>query len=955
MKTQVLPAADAKLAMKKSQGSAQFPFNALALASLAGAVLASGAVSAQDAADTADSGTELQEIHITGSRVARTANDAPTPVTTIGQDQIKAQAPANIADFVNTLPSVRGSSTAANSAGALSNGAAGISALNLRSLGTGRTLVLFDGQRSVVSATTGLVDTNTFPQSLIERIEIATGGASSAYGSDAVGGVVNFILNRDYTGFETTLDYGSTTHGDAGNWKYTLTAGAPFAERGHVLFSGEVSKTNGIFDAVRDWNKNGYFAMRNPNTSAGAPFYIVGENIGISTYTPGGLITAGPLKGTYFGVNGTVNQLAYGPSSGQWMQGGDWQYTTSGILGSNSLQSEDKRKSVFTRASYELVPGLEAFVQASYARYEGLSYYISPTTTGITITRDNAFLPASVRQRMIDNGNLNSFSMGTSNEDMPASGSANERGTQRYVAGVKGRFALIGKDIAWDGYYQKGITDVDEQLTPTYNVARLALATDAVFDSTGNIVCRSTRDVDPNNGCVPLNRFGVGVASQAALDYVLGSPLRTQKFQQDVVAINFNTNDFKGWAGPIAIAFGAEYRKEQVGGEVDPQFTTGWKYGNYRVTSGDYNVKEAYVEMELPIVQSLNFNTAFRHTDYSTSGGVNTWKAGFTYQPIEDVLFRASKSRDIRAPNLSELYDAGTARTNNVIINGQSVSFVQNLQGSTRVKPEEADTWGAGVVLQPRFAPGLSVSADYYEIDLDGVISFVTAQGVADYCYLFNVQSYCGQLQFQGNTLQTIDLFYDNLNSMKARGLDLEVSYRKDLADVFDGGLGTLSVGGLATHYLENVTDDGVTAIDLAGSNIQNTPDWVYRLTASFNLEPWTFFAAARGVSSGVISNAYTECTSNCPTLVAPYFTVNDNSIPGELYVDASITRGFTIANTMKSEAFLSVTNLFDTDPVLTANPGNLGAENVPGYPQTTRNLYDVLGRTYRVGVRLDW
>jgi iron complex outermembrane recepter protein len=184
--------------------------------------------------------------------------------------------------------------------------------------------------------------------------------------------------------------------------------------------------------------------MRNPDTSATAPYYIVGKNIGIATYTPGGLITGSTLntgkastllKGTYFGVNGTVNQLSYGAVSGQWMQGGDWQYSTSGILGSNSLQSEDKRKSVFTRASYELFQNVEAFVQASYARYEGLSYYISPTTTGITISRDNAFLPASVAQQMAAN-NIASFSMGTSNEDMPASGSANERGTQRYVAGA---------------------------------------------------------------------------------------------------------------------------------------------------------------------------------------------------------------------------------------------------------------------------------------------------------------------------------------------------------------------------------------------------------------------------------------------------------------------------------------------------------------------------------------
>jgi iron complex outermembrane recepter protein len=393
-----------------------------------------------------------------------------------------------------------------------------------------------------------------------------------------------------------------------------------------------------------------------------------------------------------------------------------------------------------------------------------------------------------------------------------------------------------------------------------------------------------------------------------------------------------------------------------VSGEVDPQFENGWKYGNYRVTSGDYDVAEAYVETVVPVVKTLNFNGAYRYTDYSTSGGVNTWKAGFTFAPIDDVMFRVSKSRDIRAPNLSELYDAGTARTNNVTINGQSVSFVQNLQGSVTVLPEEADTWGAGVVLRPRFAPGLSLSADYYQIEIDGVISFVVAQDVANYCFQFSVQKYCDQLKFNsGGVLQTIDLFYDNLNSMQAKGLDLEASYVQPVADLFGGGAGMLSFTALATHYIQNVTDDGVTAIDAAGSNLGSTPDWVYRLTASYSLEPWTFFAAARGVSAGVISNAYTECTSDCPTLAAPYFTVNDNHVAGTTYVDLSITRSFAIANTMKTEAFVSVQNLFDTDPILTANPANLGNENTPGYPQTNRMLYDTLGRTIRLGVRLDW
>ncbi len=920
-----------------------------ALATASAAALMAQAVPAL--AQTASS-AELEEVVVTGSRIVRDGYDAPTPVNVLGSAEILAEAPANIADFVNTLPSVAGSVTASSSSGSLSNGQAGISALNLRALGTGRTLVLFDGQRSVVSAATGQVDTNTFPQSLISRVEVVTGGASSAYGSDAVGGVVNFILDKAYTGLKMTAEYGETTYGDGENWKYNFTAGSPFADgKGHILLSAETVSQEGIHGVSRDWNKTGHFAIRNPNTAAGQPFYVVADNVGISSYTPGGLITAGPLRGTYFGVNGTVNQLAYGQVSGQWMIGGDWEYTSS-LNGTNSLLPDEDRDSFFGRVSYEVAPNINVFAQASYARYEGLSYYIQPTSTGITIRSDNAYLPASVRNQMTTLG-LTSFVMGSGTADFPWSGSNNIRETSRYVVGADGDFSLFGRDFGWDAYYQHGVTKTREELTPTWNNTRLTLATDAVVHpTTGQIVCRSTITA-PTNGCVPLNRFGVGVASQAAIDYVLGQPLRTQEFVQDVAAVNFTT-DFTGWAGPIDIAFGAEWRNETLDGEVDAESQSGWKYGNYKVTTGEYDVVEGYIETLIPIIEGLDFNGAARYTRYSTSGGVTTWKAGLTYSPIPDITLRATASRDIRAANMSELFDAGTARSNAVSINGVSTAFVQNLQGNIDVQPEVADGLGLGVVFQPSFLPGFAASLDYYEIKVEGVIDFVTAQQTADFCLLNNVQRYCSNLRYQNGQLAFIDLFYENLNSLSAKGLDIEASYRTSLDAFIPNAAGDLSLRAMATHYIENVTDNGVTAIDLAGSNVGATPDWSYRVTAAYDLEPISLNFTVRGVSDGVISNAYTECTSACPTLAPPYYTINDNNIEGAIYFDASATYAFELGQSGASgEAYVSIKNLFNTDPPLTANPAALGAENTVGYLQTNRSLYDVLGRTFRVGLRL--
>jgi len=299
----------------------------------------SGPSSPSDAPDDAGAGSAglaVAEVVITGSHITRTDYDSPQPVTAISAESLQAAAPANIIDFAVTLPALAGSTTVNNSSGALSNGEAGVAALNLRNLGTARTLVRVDGQRWVPSTIEGLVDVNTIPQSLITGIDVTTGGASAAYGSGAVGGVVNFILDKKFTGLKADYQYGEYQLYDDPQNKFTLTAGTAFAEgRGHALFSGEVFQEQGNLNSIPVFDKDAYFAMPNTaaNIAAGAPQILVGPHTGLSTLTPGGLITSGPLKGTYFGAVGangvaSVNQLAYGsPVNGQWMQGGDWKYT----------------------------------------------------------------------------------------------------------------------------------------------------------------------------------------------------------------------------------------------------------------------------------------------------------------------------------------------------------------------------------------------------------------------------------------------------------------------------------------------------------------------------------------------------------------------------------------------------------------------------------------------------
>ncbi|MFN2288790.1 MAG: TonB-dependent receptor plug domain-containing protein [Chromatocurvus sp.] len=908
----------------------------------------------------------IEQVVVTGSRLSRSGFDAPTPVTLLGEDEIAAEAPASIDTFVSTMPSVQGSQTSSTNSGSLSAGGAGIAALNLRALGFQRTLVLLDGKRNVASSSAGAVDVNTMPQGLIKGVEIVTGGASAAYGSDAVGGIINFILDTEFTGVKANVDYGETARGDAENSRFSFSAGSGFADgRGHALFNAEIFRSDGIHYTSRDWNLTGLQGIDNPRRNEpGQPDFLVGRNIGISAYTPGGLVqrVSGPgaassdLAGTYFGIGGAPSQLVFGDVGGQWMQGGDWEYTLSSMRGTQSLAAEDNRDAYFGRVEFEVLPNVNVFAQASYAEYDGLSFYIRPTQT-FTVEQDNAFLPESVRQQMIAD-DVTSLTVRQAHEDVPASGTTNSRETTRWVFGADGFFSAFGQDVDWDVYWQTGITKTNELQQLTYNTANFRGALDSIVDpDSGQIRCR---DLERDPSCVPFNPLGVGVASEEGLDYVLGRPQRRQELQQDVFAFNFRTSSIEGWAGPIALAIGGEYRKEQIDGSVEERFRSGWKYGNYRVTDGDYDVIEGYIEAGIPLFEGMDLNAAARRTDYSTSGGVSTWKVGLTYSPIPDVTFRATQSRDIRAPNLAELFDPGTARTNNIVNpnapGSGSDEFLEQLRGGLGVGPEEADSFGVGVVIQPRFLPGFSAAIDFYDIEIEGVIGFLTAEQVSELCFFEGVENFCDRIQFADASrtdVTQINLFRENLSSLESRGIDLEASYRFDLADLSSDLPGTIQLRALATHYMRNIRDDGENAFDDAGRNTGDTPDWVYRLTAMYTLADWTVNATVRGVSSGVVDNAYIECQiGSCPESQAPFFTINDNKVDGASYLDLYVSKNLSLGRG-EAEFFGQVRNLFDSDPELMPFPQFRGSENRPGYLPTNRNLYDVLGRTFRVGLRM--
>ncbi|MHB1207954.1 MAG: TonB-dependent receptor plug domain-containing protein, partial [Rhodospirillaceae bacterium] len=650
-------------------------------------------------------------------------------------------------DYLTTLPSFAGNYTPQSSTQNVSSGTAGTASVNLRNLGTTRTLVLINGQRSVPSTITGLVDINTIPSQLIERVDVVTGGASAAYGSDAVSGVVNFVLDTKFTGVKGEASGGVTTYGDDRSWKVAMTGGTAFAnDRGHFIVSGMISHQDGVLDGGRAWNNTGLQIITNPTYTAtnGQPQRLLLSQVSLSNATPGGIIVSGPLKGVAFGAGGQPYQFNYGSIvAGSAMSGGDWLTSNLHTVG-QSIEPSGGQRNLFARASYQVTDDIEVFLQSNWYENSNFSnaYPNDNYFGGLTIRTDNAFLPAAVRTQAQALG-LTTLTMGTSLTELGPNAILTKHKVLRNVVGANGKADAFDTTWTWNAYFQTGVSMSSESSLNTLLFPAFTAAVDAVNAPNGSIVCRSTLTA-PNNGCVPYNVFGTGVASAASKQYVVGISHRNQRFVQNVEAASITGEPFSSWAGPVSLALGIEHRSEKaVGSSTDLDKQRVFFAGNYLPTFGKYNVTEGFVETVVPLAKdtvwakSLDLNAAVRGTGYSTSGYVTTWKVGATYTPIDDVTFRATRSRDIRAPNLNDLYNAGST-TNQVVIDtgrtNQGISYLGTTTGNPNLLPEKADTTGLGVVLQPQFFPGFSTSVDYWNIDLSGAISTISAQNIVDLC-----------------------------------------------------------------------------------------------------------------------------------------------------------------------------------------------------------------------------
>ena len=967
----------------------------------AAAQTASSAPDAPQAADpapqagTAPAVAEANVVRISGSRIAARGFTQPTPTTSLSTADLEKAAKPNLFNTLIELPALQGSTGRTTSTNSTSSGIQGLSSLSLRGLGTIRTLTLLDGQRVVGANVTGVTDVSQFPQLLVKRVDVVTGGASASYGSDAVGGVVNFITDKKFTGFKANVEGGQTRYHDDKSGTLQAAWGKGFMnDRLHATVSGEFSKENGIdspgFGEVgangRTWYRNTVFQRRPlAQTNDGQPEYKVIDHAQQYQYAKYGLITSGPLQGTAFGAGGVPYQFNYGSNgiptgNGQvtncvnpFCVGGD----LSGSVGAGTnLAMNFKRQVAYTRLAWDLDPDNEIYFTANYAQVRS---QFSPNPgaakqANLTIQCDNAFLPASIAAACAAN-NIKSFQYGTANAIFPANINVHPTRTQRrFVIGGDGKFTLFGKNWSYDAYAEHGENTTDIVVHDITLNTRYNNAIDAVRDpASGRIVCRNA--VAAANGCVPLNIIGNNPVDPAAWAYVApaAGPLQRTDQSQDVASANFNAEVWEGWAGPLSIATGAEWRREKYAVHGDPygagvspdsiypgnypadptlnaSVGNNWYAGNYHNGQGAYTVREAYIELNLPVLKSdtwgeANLNLADRQTKYSTAGSVGSWKIGATWKtPIDGLRLRAVSSKDVRAPNLSELFAAPVVVNNQVQYQGNTVSVQQRTVGNTNLRPEIARNNSFGIVLsQPSWAPGFSTSVDYYDIKVNDVVSTLSIQQEVDLCAAGN-QEICGAmvLNSPGNNYVTVQNF--NLASLHLKGFDIESAYRTNL-DKF-GMPGRFTVRALATRTLHFITDSGVVGTipsEGAGVNLGNTPKWKLLATQTWDNDKLSLTLTERWFSDGKYSNEYIECQTNCPVSTLTHPTIYDNKMKGATYFDFGGSYNFS----KQLMVYFKVDNLTDRDPAPAPQANPSFAINPA--------LYDVVGRTYRAGLRYNF
>ncbi|MBL8555603.1 MAG: TonB-dependent receptor [Phenylobacterium sp.] len=907
------------------------------LAGVSAAAVATSAM-AQDAAAPAAGEAALDEVVVTGSRIARTTFETPTPVTAISEKQLEAKAASTVVELLRDIPALRPNQIQGGGR------SIGVSNFNMRGLGSSRTLVLLDGQRLLDSSPVGGFDVNVIPAPLITRVEIVTAGVSSVYGSDAVTGVVNVILNNKLDGGKADIQYGVSSRGDSETVTASLALGGKFHDgRGRVVFAASyLDRPDILYQGQRGWGDDGVTLVPNAAYTAtnGQFRQLIVPNARLSQMTNGGVIvTAGPLQNIQFGPGGQQSLFVRGTNFGTvWMQGG------SGLLTQPDfgvLIPSIKQESAFSRVTYDVTPDIEARLDFLGSRTKAVSTNNFNYNNGdITIRQDNVFLPANIRAAMVAN-NLATIRIGRTNPETGINYNTSRNHYYRAGAGLKGSFL---DDWTWElgASYTYSLAENTGEFNR--NQANWLLALDAVAGPNGQPVCRSTL-TNPNNGCAPANIFGENTISQAAVNYVTGTSFQRSFSRSLDLAANVGGELGATWAGPIKVAAGAEYRRDTVNSKSDPiSNINGWRQGTFASYAGQVKVWEGYGETSVPLARdtsfarSIDLDLAGRYVDYSTSGSTAVWKVGLNWAVNTQVRFRGAYSKDFRAPKIDDLFSASSLRAGTTVIDRTTnrTANINTLAGGNRnLDPEVAHTFTAGVVLQPDFLPRLQLSADVFDIDLKDALTVPTAQEVVDRCFGGD-QTFCaGITRDAANTITQVQVTAFNSQTLKTRGIDFEASYQFPLDELGSGLSGDVGLRTVVTYVDRLITSTGASSVDTAGQ-LQGTfatPKFRSSTTVSYANGPLNLRALVNVVGKGKYDNTYGP------------LDLDKNNYPAFVYLDLSAQYDLT----ERVQLYAKVENVLDKDPPLIAN-GTITIAASAG-----SQFYDLRGRFFGFGARYRW
>ena len=1023
----------------------------MAAALSAGTMLAAGPALAQD--------TEADEIvMVTGSRiVSGSGMQTPTPVTAVSSVEIAKLDPGNIVDALGQLPQFFNNTTSTSRGNFL--GAAGGAYLNVRGLGTDRTLTLLDGRRMPPTDRNSSVDTNLFPEALIQRVEVVTGGASAAYGADALSGVVNFILDTRYEGFNAKAQTGQTNYGDGDNYEASFTGGFEIGDDKHLTFSIEKFEQDQISGSVAGLDDRGWFGrygyVTNPAWTPGAPFGIpnrlVLPNVHSSQHTPGGKINEPGFsfdQHTFIEDGTTTRLFVPGPIATAWNSGtrstsGGPEFEVANLGERAILSTEVDRINAFVNVDFDVGESTRVFARAMLGQNDAIMRDVNgglgPSMMGIwagTIFRENAFLPENIRQAMETEG-LVDFRM---EKNGALVGRNNFQDNYDDITEIEQQVFSFGfdremaNDWTMSGYVHVGNTEKTAYLDNILRVDRWFMAMDSVEVYTdrrdltddagtggpdglpdlvaaadrgsGDIVCNVNRynpteaelaaavagETVPSptgpvgiaspvgldgaiENCVPLNIFGWGNVSPAAQDYVVTDKWADSEVDQTFAEFFVSGDVLDDWyAGPIAFTVGASYRDEEMTQVEMPReisvlgppknapqlgirgFPPGFSGGSpnlhqfstFSTFGGAFDVFEVFGEGLIPLYRDsgssrrVNLSVAARQSEYSRAGTLDTWKIGIDAQLTTSLRLRGTMSHDAREATFIEQFDlnGGGGNVNDPAFGGQTFSITVSSGGNPDLQPEEADTVVLGLVYQPENAPGLSFSADYYDIDLTETIGSLGTQRIVNDCRIDSVATACALIDIDPatNIITRVSNVLVNIDNAQVRGADYELTYSTQ-PDLFSAANENLSFRFLAGYLSDNSTTPlGGNRLDVAGAT--TLPKLTTTMTMNYTIGPWTAYAQHRFIDETKLNAQWVEGID-----------VNDNTIDAVNFMNLGLTYAGSTGNT-EWEVFANIINAFEEEPPII--PTNVG-RSIPGSTGLSQHQTIALGRRYTVGARFDF